>query len=126
MSRAIKISAAIECVEKVLSGKIASISTQINKGKAKFLLQDGCFLYITYNDFNEYGYQLIFSGLTLDRVRFDNFDRHWENSSNPHHFHPRFDEIGLESPMNGNPSHDLELICNLIQSKEIYRENFHF
>ena len=37
----------------------------------------GLVLYIRYNDYDEYSYQLIYSQEPLDRVRYDNYDDMW-------------------------------------------------
>ena len=50
---------------------------------------NGLLLYIRYNDYNEYSYQLIYSQDYLDRIRYDNFDDRWEVKSKPHYFHPQ-------------------------------------
>ena len=78
-------------------------------------LKDGSILYIRYNDFVEYSYQIMFSHKPLDRVRFDNYDDRWEVSTRPHHLHPRNQEKAKESQMTGIPSHDIPLLIDYVR-----------
>lgn len=70
----------------------------------------GLILYIRYNDYEEYSYQLIFSQKPLDRIRYDNYDDVWNVKSNPHHFHPKGEKTAIESSMNGDPKHDMIIL----------------
>ena len=70
----------------------------------------GLVLYIRYNDYDEFSYQLIFSQELLDRIRYDNYDDMWKVNSKLHHFHPRGDKTAIESPMNGDPNHDIPIL----------------
>jgi hypothetical protein len=83
----------------------------------KITFFNGLILYIRYNDYNEYSYQLIYSQDYLDRIRYDNFDDRWEVKSRPHHFHPQGKEEAIESPMNGNPKHDIKILLKNILKK---------
>lgn len=88
----------------------------------RFDFNNGSRLYIAYNDFDEYAYQLIFSFEPLDRIRFNAMDKSWNVDEPPHHFHPRFDEKGYNSPMLGIPSEYFPLfiiILNLIIPESI-------
>ena len=67
-------------------------------------------LYIRYNDYGEYSYQLIFSQKPNDRLRFDNYDNVWKVSTHPHHFHQRGEKNAIESPMTGDPNHDIPIL----------------
>ena len=67
----------------------------------------GLFLYILYNDNEEYSYQLIYSQKPLDRIRYDNYDDMWNVKSKPHHFHHKGEKTAIESSMNGDPKHDM-------------------
>ena len=80
----------------------------------KFL--KGFVLYIRYNNFNEYTYQIVFSQRRLDRIRYDNFDDKWNVQSRPHHLHPRFTKSAKESPMSGNPSKDLPILIQVLKN----------
>lgn len=62
----------------------------------KILFNNGSTLYITYNDHSEYSYQYLYSLKAFDRDRFDNFDKEWEVSSKPHHYHPRYKKYAVK------------------------------
>ena len=79
-----------------------------NQGIIESKLPDGSILFIRYNPYNEYSFNLIFSNIKYDRIRFDNFDDRWDVSSRPHHFHPRGTKYAFTSPMNGEPTHDIK------------------
>ena len=70
----------------------------------------GLILYIRYNDYDEYSYQLIYSQKKLDRIRYDNYDDIWDVISKPHHFHPKGEKTAIESPMNGDPNYDMPIL----------------
>ncbi len=70
----------------------------------------GLILYIRYNDYEEYSYQLIYSQKPLDRIRYDNYDDMWNVKSKPHHFHPKGEKTAIESSMNGDPKHDMLIL----------------
>ncbi len=72
-------------------------------------------LYIRYNDFEEYSYNVIFSPNPDDQMRFDNYDDRWDVNTKPHHFHIRGLESSIESPMLGEPNHDIPILINLIR-----------
>jgi len=72
-------------------------------------------LYIRYNDFGEYSYSVIFSPNPDDQMRFDNYDDRWDVKTRPHHFHVRGLQYSLESPMLGDPSHDIPILLRMIQ-----------
>ena len=77
----------------------------------KITFTTGTTLFIRYNEFGEYGYQLIFSKKKDDYIRFDNFDDRWPVKTRPHHYHTRFKASVIESPMKGIPTMDMpELI----------------
>ena len=70
----------------------------------------GLILYIRYNDYSEYSYQLIYSQKKYDRIRYDNYDDVWDVLSKPHHLHLIGEKNVIESPMNGNPEHDIPIL----------------
>lgn len=115
MSSTDKILAAIKIVQDKLADFISKFDAEIDRGKVKILFHDGRTLYIKYNDFSEYGYQLLFSDQPLDRVRYDNFDKNWQVETNPHHVHPRGKEEGMLSPMKGIPEEDIPILCKYIR-----------
>lgn len=77
-------------------------------------LTSGLILYIRYNEFGEYAYQIIFSPKKDDFSRFDNFDDRWDVSTKPHHFHEKGVDNVKISPMNGDPDHDMPLLVRYI------------
>lgn len=79
----------------------------------------GIRLFIRYNEFEEYGYQIVFSRKKYDIARFDNFDDRWPVASSPHHFHPRNNKSVEKSPMIGLPAKDIPILIEFIQN-EIY------
>ncbi len=64
------------------------IKDQLNENisQLKLNLKSGLILYIRYNEFNEYGYQIVYSPKKIDFARFNNFDDKWNVSTKPHHF----------------------------------------
>lgn len=72
-------------------------------------------LYIRYNDFGEYSYSVIFTPNPDDHMRFDNYDDRWDVNTRPHHFHIRGLKLTTESPMVGEPSHDIPILLKMIQ-----------
>jgi len=72
-------------------------------------------LYIRYNDFGEYSYSVIFTPNPDDQMRFDNYDDRWDVSTRPHNFHIRGLESSIESPMLGEPNHDIPILLKMIQ-----------
>jgi len=81
----------------------------------KITFKSGLILYIKYNEFGEYGYQIIHSPQKNDFSRFDNFDDRWNVSTKPHHFHRRGKRKAVASSMNGNPSHDIPILIKYIK-----------
>jgi len=76
---------------------------------------NGLTVYIRFNDYQEYSYQVVFSLKPNDRIRFDNFDARWSIDSQPHHFHPRCKENGIQSPMKGDPNYDIPILIKIIR-----------
>ena len=93
------------------------INTSIYQLKLTFTT--GSKLFIRYNEFEEYGYQLVISKKKYDTIRFDNFDDRWPVPSRPHHFHPKNNNPVRESPMVGLPSEDVPKLIAIILT-EIY------
>ncbi|MFX0113821.1 MAG: DUF6516 family protein [Candidatus Hodarchaeota archaeon] len=100
-------------VSEILS-EIKDIQIDDDRPLLKVAFLKGFILYIRFNDFNEYSYQLIFSQKPNDRIRYDNFDDRWQVNSRPHHLHPRNETIAVESPMQGNPEHDVPILVRMI------------
>ena len=83
----------------------------------KIIFKTGQIVYIRYNEFNEYGYQILFSTKKNDSARFDNFDDRWEVSTKPHHFHKRGGNNVIKSSMNGEPTHDIHLLIKYLKEE---------
>lgn len=71
-------------------------------------------LYIRYNDFGEYSYNVIFTPNPDDQMRFDNYDDRWDVKTRPHHLHVRGLKSTTESPMGGEPIHDIPILIDKI------------
>jgi len=102
-----------------LSNIIKSINFYPDTGTIKCIFTDGSVLYVRFNRYNQYSYNLIFSSIKYDRVRFDNFDDRWKVLTRPHHFHPRYDNLAYESLMNGDPDHDLPLFIKHLNNQDL-------
>lgn len=81
-------------------------------------LVDARIIYIQYNNHNEYSYSIIYSRLEKDFCRFDNYDKQWDVSSKPHHFHQRGKYNAIKSPMIGKPEHDMIELCKFLQKNK--------
>jgi hypothetical protein len=99
---------------KILLGRLLSeIKDEYIDDERPFLkitFFKGIVLYIRYNDYDEYSYQIVYSQEPLDRIRYDNYDDLWNVKSKPNHFHPKGEKKALESPMIGNPEHDIPIL----------------
>ena len=71
-------------------------------------------LYIRYNDYGEYSYCIIYSPNPDDQMRFDNYDNIWDVKTRPHHFHIRGMQSVIDSPMKGDPNHDIPILLQEI------------
>ncbi len=47
-------------------------------------------------------------------MRFDNYDDIWDVKTHPHHFHVRRLQSVVESPMSGEPNHDIPILLKKI------------
>ncbi|MFW9989998.1 MAG: hypothetical protein ACFFC3_15230 [Candidatus Odinarchaeota archaeon] len=59
-------------------------------------------------------YSIIFSPNPDDQIRFDNDDDIWDVKTRPHHFHTRGLKKVIESPMIGEPKHDIPIILKSV------------
>ena len=107
-------------IEKRFQKEISFLIVDSTKPKLQINFKLGYSLFIRYNDFNEYSYQFSYSKKLLDRFRFDNYDDKWNVSSKPHHLPERNSKIGIESPMNGQPEHDMLLLIDYIRKNVIF------
>ncbi|MFX0063158.1 MAG: DUF6516 family protein [Candidatus Hermodarchaeota archaeon] len=99
---------------KSLAPRISSDVINLEGCFFKLVFTNGTILYLTYNNFSEYSYQYIYSYKQFDRERFDNYDKNWNVTTHPHHFHPRGVKEGKESPMTGEVDHDLPLLVDFL------------
>jgi len=83
----------------------------------KITFKTGQIIYIRYNEFNEYGYQILFSTKKNDSARFDNFDDRWKVSTRPHHYHVRGSNNVIQSSMIGEPNHDIPLLVKYLKEE---------
>ena len=72
------------------------------------------YLYIRCNDYGEYSYSAILSPIPDDQMRFDNYDDIWDVKTRPDHFHVRGMQSVSDSPMNGEPNHDIPILLKYI------------
>ncbi len=70
-------------LEKYLSQNVLQLNFELRLRRIEVLLLDNNKIYITYNDHEQYGYQIVFSDCQLDRCRFDNFDKGWRVPTSP-------------------------------------------
>ena len=104
----------IELVGKeIIKDTLDEIFSQLH-----IVFKSGLILYIRYNEYKEYGYQIIFSTEKNDFSRFDNFDDKWDVSTKPHHHHIKGSDIVIASSMIGEPTHDIPLLVAYLK-KEI-------
>ncbi len=100
--------------EQVVSLEIDQILPRV-----KFVLEGNIILYIRYNDYGEYSYQIIFSNRINDWIRYDNYDSYWDVKTMPNHKHIRNEEKVMNSLMTGDPVSDIprlieEILRNLL------------
>lgn len=110
-----KLNKAKTLIEQSLDDLIISLSINIDYKRLQVILKDGVQIYIVYNNYDEYSYSIIFSKLELDRCRFDNYDKVWDISTKPHHFHLKNKKEVVSSNMTGNPDIDIPLLCKFLK-----------
>lgn len=115
ISASYKLGRAKFLIEQSLDALIISLSINIDYKRLKIILKDGIHIHVVYNNYDEYSYSILFSKLELDRCRFDNYDKTWDVSTKPHHFHPRNKKIAISSNMSGDPDMDIPLLCKLLK-----------
>lgn len=97
-----------------LANHIITAEINIILNELKITFKSGIILYIRYNDFDEYGYHLMYSSKSGDYVRFDNYDKNWDIDSRPHHFHLRYKKGVQISPMDGSPDNDASYLIEFL------------
>lgn len=126
MSSPTNFDSAIDYFKQNFNKYVIFYKISYNQGFIESELQDGSILFIRYNPYGEYSFNLIFSTIKYDRIRFDNFDDRWDVSSRPHHFHPRGTKYAFISPMNGEPTHDLAILDDLIDKQLLFDPDLRF
>ncbi len=121
MSAISKLIEAKVILEQLFDKAINFLNLNYDSRKLHIILTDGIEIYIIYNDHGQYGYNIHFSNIDLDRCRFDNYDDKWDVASRPHHFHPR-KKIGAESSkMTGNPKEDLPSLYKMLKAGKLQK-----
>jgi hypothetical protein len=113
-------------LEQITSKQIIEIIYEEKIPRILVVFKTGINVYIRYNKHEEYSYSILFSASELDRCRFDNFDKQWEVSTKPHHYHPRMEKNAFKSPMKGIPEDNIPKLCDLIEKGKIFQGNFRF
>ena len=83
----------------------------------KLIFRNGTILYITYNNYTEYSYQLLYTKDKFDRERFDNYDKKWDVDTKPHHFHTKGENRVIRSTMTGELNEDIPKLVSFIQNR---------
>ncbi|MEE9378210.1 MAG: DUF6516 family protein [Candidatus Lokiarchaeia archaeon] len=104
---------------KTMNEKIKTDELNEDLSQLKIILKSGHVLYIRYNEFGEYGYQIIYSPKKNDFSRFDNFDDKWDVSTKPHHLHIKGNKNAIASPMKGTPDHDMPILVKFFNEGKI-------
>ena len=99
---------------KSYSDLIREIILDKDRPVLKIIFHSEIILYIRYNDYGEYTYCVIYSPNPDDQMRFDNYDDKWDVKSRPHHFYTRGMQSVKDSPMKGDPKHDIPILFNNI------------
>ena len=116
---------AYSVIQNELQNFVIELLMELDEGKIRLVLKNGLILYIRYNNYDEYSYNVLFSKIKLDRCRFDNFDDRWDVQTHPHHF-PRFTGKAYSSPMKGDPDHDIPRLCQYIRSNKLFLKDLRF
>ncbi len=70
----------IDCAQKILQQQLGDLinTFKIDSEDLRIIieLRNGIKLYFQYNNSNQYSYSIIFSRISLDRCRFDNYDKY--------------------------------------------------
>ncbi len=110
-----KLQKAVIILQEKLSISIFSQTFSEERPVLTIEFVNGLILYIRYNDFDEYSYQLNFSNRKFDRIRYDNYDQQWKVNTAPHHLHRRGEKDAVESPMKGDPNSDMLELVKIIK-----------
>ncbi|WP_371804106.1 toxin-antitoxin system TumE family protein [Candidatus Lokiarchaeum ossiferum] len=99
---------------EILQNQIVEDEFHESISQLKLVLNSGVRVYIKYNQFGEYGYQILHSYEKNDFSRFDNFDDHWDVKSRPHHHHLKGGLEVIQSPMRGSPENDMPILVKYL------------
>ena len=124
MSAISKIFEAKAIFEQLFDKQIKTVTLNSDSKRLHIVLFDGIEIYIIYNDHGEYGYNILFSKLDLDRCRFDNYDDQWDVDSRPHHFHPRKKTEVESSKMTGIPKDDIPYLFKMLKLGKLYKTEY--
>jgi hypothetical protein len=89
---------------------VVKVDVDADRPLFEVIFINGLILYVRFNYFDEYSYQIQFSHDKDDRIRYDNYDPTWDVSTKPHHVHVRGKQEGVDSPMTGDPGHDMPFL----------------
>jgi hypothetical protein len=103
----------------LLGNQIRSDELNEDLSQLKIILKSGTIIFIRYNQFGEYGYQIKYSSQKNDFSRFDNFDDRWDVSTKPHYFHRKGSFKAIASPMLGNPTHDIPILVKFLKEDKL-------
>ena len=120
MSAISKLLEAKSIFEQLFDEKIKNLTLNQDSRKLHIILTDGIEVYVIYNDHGQYGYNILFSKLGLDRCRFDNYDDKWDVDTHPHHLHPRKKTVVESSEMTGNPKDDIPYLYKMLRSGKLH------
>lgn len=115
MDAEIKLITALKFVQNAFTSNITSYRKDEDRPVISIYFDIGINLYIRYNDYEEYSYQIMFSQDKYDRIRYDNYDDHWLLSTKPHHVHERGKKEAIESKMTGKPEIDMPLLVEILK-----------
>ena len=110
-----KLQLAFELLIDTLKSDLVFSELRKTKYEVQLIFSNQLVVYLRYNIFEEYGYNIIFSDMPYDRIRFDNLDDRWEVDTKPHHQHIRRKKQAISSPMNGNPAHDIPILVEFLK-----------
>jgi len=108
----------LELARNIITKKYSTLIREIILDKDRPVLRvifhNEIYLYIRHNDYGEYSYCIIYSPNPDDQMRFDNYDDIWNVKTRPHHFHVRGMQSVIDSPMSGEPNHDIPILLKYI------------
>jgi len=110
-----KLNSALRFIQSSFMINITSYKKDEDRPVISINFDNGINLYIRYNDYEEYSYQIMFSQDKYYRIRYDNYDDCWSLSTKPHHIHERGKKEAVESEMTGKPESDMPLLIEVLK-----------